>query len=132
MRALNAVDIAGMAVSISNSTFVVLELENNGSSSRWSAQFPSLDDDTLRMLHGPVFLEYASWLEAADAFARLTADCAAGDTGGLITGTITFVGTPFNEDDGIETVAWDLHEETRPVFTREGCTWTHQTIADRI
>lgn len=138
MRALNAIDIAGMAVSSSNSTFLVLELDNGGSSSRYKAQFPSLGDTTLDMLTAPsmsgapVFLEYAGWLEAADAFARLTADCAENDTGGLITGTITFVGTPFNEDDGIETVAWDLIEDSRPVFSRTGCTWTREAIAERI
>ena len=62
-------------------------------------------------------------MEAIRTFERLTSDCAENDTGGMISGTITIVTTPFGQDDGVETHEWDLHDDSRPVFTTHR--WSH-------
>lgn len=129
MRAMNSIEIASMAVSNTNSTFIVIELDTGGPSSRWAEQFPTLDVNSLDM-DRPVFLEYGTWLEAANAFDRITADCVAANTGSP--GTITFVGTPYNEDDGVATFSWDMQDNARPVFSTESRQWNYVEIAERV
>lgn len=136
MRTLNPVDFAEMAVSSGNGdeAIIVLDLVNSGSGSRWAQQFPCLENDTINMLDdGVTFLHFSSTREAIDKFERLTLDCAENGTGGLIGGTISLVMTPWGEDDGVESLSWDLHDDTRPVFVPQGRgAWRYETIAERI
>lgn len=129
--ALGSIDIAKMAVSTTNSHFVILEIENNGSSSRWSSHFPSLTGELLEhlMSQNTTFLKYGSRDEAIAAFERLTLDC--GQEGiGVMTGEITLVTVPLGEDYGYEVIEWELDEDTRPVW--DGREWNHETIVERI
>jgi hypothetical protein len=128
--ACNAVEMAEMTVSGSDMTIIVLELANTGSSSRWTDRFPSLSAEQIEKLQGATFLVYPNIIDACDAFERLTADCAAAGPVDLVTGTITLVHAPFGEDDGVDRMFWDLDDTTRPV--RNGKSWKHEMIADRI
>ena len=137
MRTLSPIDMAQMAVSSSDSSYVVLELENMGMERHWNLQFPTLDAETLSAVAktGVAFLEYDSRQEAVEAFERITLDCATNDTGDFIKGTVTFVSTEYGKDDGHDTMSWDIDDETRPVFRaaeHRRPAWTCETIMDRI
>lgn len=130
--ALSSIDMAKMAVSNSSSSYIVLEVENNGSSIRWTSQFPSLTSEQLEALstQNTTFLEYETRNEAVSAFETLTRDCADESMGQIVTGTITFVSLPYDQDDGHDVVSWELDDESRAVWkVRE---WKHEMIADRI
>jgi hypothetical protein len=130
-QALGPIDIARIAVDSSDCSYIVLEIENSGSSGRWSQQFPSLNPDELEALstQTATFLEYATRGEAIAAFHTLTADCADGDIGDVVTGRITLVSPTF--DHRIADVAtWRLEDQTRPVWQGRG--WKDEQIVDRI
>lgn len=128
---LGPIDLAKIAVTSTSSHFIVLEVENNGSSSRWQAQFPSLQLDQLEALatQSATFLQFATRSDAVGIFELLTHD-AAQHSIGVMTGTITLVTLPHGEDDGHDVVAWDLDDENRPVWN--GREWTQEMIVDRI
>ena len=132
MRSMNAVQMAEQAISTSNATIIVIDVANGGSSSRWAQAFPSLDAAAQAKLDdGATFLSFGSWLDAAARFERLTADCAEhAGRGVIMVGAITLVCRPFDEDDGTETHAWELDDDSRPVF--RDLTWTREAITDRI
>ena len=126
MIALSAVDLAKMTVTATDGSLVVLDLTNSGNSLRWSEAFPSLTGDQLAMLDEVTFLQFGSWREAVDTFQRLTLDASQNGVGSLIAGTITLACRPFNEDDGVETWAWEFGDDSRPVF--RDCRWSYEDI----
>lgn len=129
--ALDTIGMAKIAVSTTGSHFVVVEVENNGSSSRWSSHFPSLAGELLDglMSRDTTFLKYDSRNDAVTAFERLTLDC--GQEGiGVMMGKITLVTVPLGQDYGYEVIEWELDEDNRPVW--DGREWNHETIVERI
>lgn len=130
-QAFGPIDIAKIAVESSDCSYVVLEIENNGSSGRWAQQFPSLTADERKTLseQAATFLQYPTSAEAIAAFETLTADCADGDIGYVVTGRISVVCPTFDKDVA-EVATWNLEDHTRPV--RQGREWKDEQILDRI
>jgi hypothetical protein len=133
MRILNSIDIAEMVVKSSDGdlSIIVLDVHNDGSTSRWAEAFPSLDAEELQSLGEAAFLQVATRQEANDVFMRLTRDCAASGSGTVVHGFITLVTPHARHDDETEVRNWDLESPTLPV-TVNHVDWTEEVIVDRL
>jgi hypothetical protein len=89
MMSLSVVALASFAAISTNSTFVVIEAQSDGSSTRLSDAFPSLDDEALDTLceEGFVILPFNGYNESRVQLERINHDLEQRST--LVSATIT-------------------------------------------
>lgn len=127
---LDTIDKAKTGLTNGVTSRLVIEVQNNGSSSRWATYFPSLTRDQLEEMEnrGVLVIDHTYRAKAIAAFEKLTADIADLPFG-IMVGTISFVSLPCGGESEYDVVTWDLYDYTRPVWGRQG--WKDEFILSR-
>ncbi len=121
---LNAIEMASALNAATGNSIIVLNLINNGSSSRWHAALPSLSGDELNAVDEVMFMTFDNASDANIRFNELI-DGLADEHVCLISGTISLISS---ED---EPLTWDVEESTRPLWS-DMYGWGNDNILHRL
>ncbi len=132
MTIFKTADITELLCMRTGESAIVFNCWNNGTSSRWFQQFPSLTEDQINALDEPCAIFFENSAEARSVFETVCRDFADNDDGGLIGGTIRLLEQTGESDhvNSLRTIRFDLDDRDRPVYT-DG-EWHNEMIASRI
>lgn len=134
MITLTALGMAQALCAATSDCIVIIDGWNGGSSSRWSQQFPSLDEEQTDALQSDemVAIRIEEAAVANAVFSRLCRESVDNDTG-MIGGAIHLVRPKngrFAGDRDVDTITFELDAKEMPVIA--GGAWSTEVIAERM